>query len=433
MSLGNGAYLEEQDRQAALERKRRAAWNALSPEEQAAKLAADVVIKQAIKTGNAARLLMNSQAPLAKLPLASYQNKMRIAMMNADFEAFNKLLVISKFGWGANTPLGMYRFQVVGGKRIYKAFSDVDLANLFQYMSVATNTYGYNRFAEPGSSCDWNTLLTQYVNMQIAAKKKYPNTDWRHVVEIYPGRYICQVYKPSLWVKIRKPVVAAVAIVAAIYLGPIIMAKIGGEGAAAAAGTATGTGEAVTAGIVGAGTKAGAVTAVTTKATAVAITTTQATSAVSAIAAVAETGSLFSKVQTATTWVNRARSVDAIIKGELPPPPIGISGSNFTEWALDIAKDELIKEVQERTGEYLTDKAREKLIAAEESRLRAEIEAMQAELAALTKGLPIEPSKELDTDIRERIIAMQDIERKRADQNALLLAAGAGALLLMAG
>ena len=79
------------------------------------------------------------------------------------------------------------------------------------------------------------------------------------------------------------------------------------------------------------------------------------------------------------------------------------------------------------------DKARKKLIAAEEANLRAEIERMQAELAGLTAGLPIEPSKELDTDIRERIIAMQNIEQKRADQNALLLAAGAGALLLVAG
>ena len=212
-TLGNGEFLEEEARQYALEAKRRAEWNLLSTEEQQAKLAADVIIKAAIKAGESARLIMNSQAPIAKLPLPTYQKKMRLAMWNADFAAFNKLLVISKFGWGSNVPLGMYRFRIIDGKRIYKAFSDVDLANLFQYMSQAANIYGYNRFAEPGASCDWNTLLTQYVNMQIAAKNKYPNTDWRHVVEIYPGRYICQVYKPSLWVKIRKPVVAAVAIV----------------------------------------------------------------------------------------------------------------------------------------------------------------------------------------------------------------------------
>lgn len=424
--LGNGAFLEEEERQQTLEQKRRAAWNALSPEEQAAKLAADVIIKQAIKTGEAARLIMNSQAPTARLPLGAYQEKMRVAMYAADFEAFNKLLVISKFGWGANVPLGMYRFSVVGGKRIYKPFSDVDLARLFEYMAGATNTYGYNRFAEPGSSCDWNVLLNQYVNMQIAAQKNYPTTDWRHIVEIYPGRYICQVYKPSLWVKIRKPVVAAVAIVAAIYLGPIVMAKIGEGAAAGAGGTAAAAGaEATTIAVTG-------VTATAATATAtVAVTTAEVAAAVTTAA---QAGGLLATAQQVVGYVNQVRTVAAIVQGELPPPPIGISGSSFTEWALDIAKDELIKEVQERTGEYLTDKAKRELIAAEEARLKAEIEAMQAELAKLVPpGTPIMPSDALDADVRARIIALQEIERQRQNQNTMLLAlaAGAGAFMMM--
>lgn len=425
MALGNGAYLEEQDRQSALEQKRRAEWQALSPEEQQAKLAADVIIKAAIQAGASARLIMNTQAPIAKLPLPTYQKKMRYAMWNADFDAFNRLVVISKFGWASNTPLGMYRFKVVEGKRIYKAFSDTDLARLFQYMAGATNTYGYNRFAEPGSSCDWNTLLTQYVNMQIAAKRKYPNTDWRHVVEIYPGRYICQVYKPSLWVKIRAPVVAAVAIVAAIYLGPIVMAKIG-EGAAAGA---TGTGAAAGAEIAVTG-----VTTVATTTTATVAVTASTVEVATAVVSASQVGSVLATTQTVVGYINKARTVAALVNGELPPPPITISGSSFTEWALDIAKEELVKEVQERTGEYLSDKAKEKLIAAEEARLREEIIAMQAELAKLLPpGTPIIPSQDLDADVRARIIAMQDIERKRAAQNTMLLAAGAGALFLMAG
>ncbi len=423
--LGNGAFLEEEARQYDLEAKRRAVWQALSPEEQAAKLAADVIIKQAIKTGEAARLIMNTQAPIARTPLGDYQKQMRRAMYAADFEAFNKLLVISKFGWGANVPLGMYRFKVIDGVRRYKPFSDVDLARLFEYMAGATNTYGYNRFAEPGSSCDWNVLLNQYVNMQIAARKNYPNTDWRHVVEIYPGRYICQVYKPSLWVRIRAPVVAAVAIVAAIYLGPIIMAKIGEGAAAGAGGTAAAAGTEATIVVTGVTT-----TAVTTTAT-VAVTTAEVAAAVTTASQV---GTVLATTQQVVGYINKARTIAAIVQGELPPPPIGISGDTFTEWALDIAKDELIKEVQERTGEYLSDKAKEKLIAAEEARLIAEIKEMQAELAKLVPpGTPIMPSDDLDADVRARIIAMQEIERQRENQNTMLLAlaAGAGAFMLM--
>lgn len=423
--LGNGAYLEEQDRQAALERKRKAAWDALTAAEREAKLAADAELKAAIDSKTRAREIMNMQAPIAKLPLSYYQEQMRRAIMAADFEAFNTYITISKFGWSANTQLGMYRFAIVNGRRIYKPFSDVDLARLFEYMAGAVNRYGYNRFAEPGSTCDWNVLLTQYVNMQIAAQKNYPNTDWRHVVEIYPGRYICQVYRPSLWVKIRAPVVIAVAIVAAIYLGPIVMAKIGEGAAAGAGGTATAAGAEATIAVTGITT-----TAVTTTAT-VAVTTAEVASAVTV--ATTTTGYL-AAAQQVVGYVNQARTVAAIVQGEAPPPPIGISGSTFTEWALDIAKDELIKEVQERTGEYLTDRAKAKLIAAEEARLKAEIQAMQAELAKLVPpGTPIIPSKDLDADVRARIIAMQNIEREREQQMTMLLAGGAavGALLLL--
>ncbi len=427
--LGNGAYLEEQDRQAELLRNR----PALTPEQ----IEAQKVMYEKIRIKQNYLLKMNTQAPIAKLPLDAYQNQMRRAIMQADFEAFNVLMTISKFGWSADTPLGMYRFRVIDGKRIYKPFSDTDLARLFAYMSTAANRYGYNRFAEPGSTCDWNALLTMYVNKQIAARKQYPATDWRHVVEIYPGRYICQVYRPSTWVKIRAPVIAAVAIVAAIYLGPIVLSKITGagaaEGGAAAAGAgATGVAEATATGIVGAGTKAGVVTAVTTKTAATAITVTQATTAASAIAGAVEAGTLLSKAKTAVDLINKARTIDALISGEMPPPPIGISGDSFTEWALDIAKAELADELTEQYGEHLTKKMRDKLIAAEEERLRAEIEAMQRELAGLVNEDDVMPSFELDPDVRAKILEMQAVERARKQNQTLVaLAIGAGAIMVM--
>ncbi len=426
--LGNGAYLEEQDRQAELIRNR----TPLTAEE----LLAQKIMYEKIRIKANYLLIMNTQAPIAKLPLNAYQNQMRKAIMAADFEAFNLLMTISKFGWGSNTPLGMYRFRVIDGKRIYKPFSDTDLARLFAYMSQAGNRYGYNRFAEPGASCDWNALLEMYVNKQIAAKKQYPNTDWRHVVEIYPGRYICQVYDPSLWVKIRAPVIAAVAIVAAIYLGPIVLAKITGtaaaEGGAVVAGAGTTAGTTAATGIVGAGTKAGIVTAVTTKSVATAITVTQATTAAGAIATAVEGATLLSKTKTAIDLLNKARTIDALISGEMPPPPIGISGDSFTEWALDIAKAELADELKEQAGEYLTEKMRDKIIAAEESRLRAEIEAMQRELAGLVNEGDVMPSLDLDPDVRAKIMEMQAIERQRKQNQTLVaLALGAGAIMVM--
>ncbi len=422
--LGNGEFLEREAEYQAIEQKRAAEWQALTPEEQQAKLAADVIIKAAIKAGESARLIMNSQAPIARLPLPAYQNKMRVAILAADFDAFNKLLVISKFGWSANTPLGMYRFKLINGKRIYVPFSDVDLARLFQYMSLAVNTYGYNRFAEPGATCDWQHLLDLYVNRQDAAKKQYPNTDWRHVVEIYPGRYICQVYRPSTWVKIRKPVVAAVLIVAAIYLGPIVMAKIGEAGAAEAAGAAAAT-------TAEAGT---AITAVAIETATVASTVTTVASTAGVVTTAAEAGSLFKTAQSVVGWVNKARTVDAIIKGELPPPPISISGGSFTEWAYDLAKEEVIAEAKQRAMELGQEYMQKDLSKAEEARIRAEIETMQRELAALLPpGTPIMPSPELAADVRQKIAAMQEIERQRQQQNIVLMALAAGGAFLAFG
>jgi len=413
-----------------------AAWQALTPAERAAKLAADAELKARIAAMDREMGYMNAANP-APLPLRAYQKLMRRATMREDWDALNKLMIISKFRWGTNTPLGIYRFKFVNGKRVYVPFTDEGLARLFVYMSQAENSFGYNRFREPGASCDWNYLLTMYVNRQEAARKQYPPSDWRHVVEIYPGRYICQVYRPSTWVKIRKPVVAAVAIVAAIYLGPIVLSKITGaataEGGAAAAGAgATSAAEAAATGIVGAGTKAGVVTAVTTKATAAAITVTQATSAAGAIAGAVEAGTLLSKAKTAIDLLNKARTIDAIISGEMPPPPIGISGASFTEWALDIAKAELADELRQQAGDYLTKKMQEKIIAAEEARLRAEIETMQRELAGLVNEGDVMPSFDLDPEIRAKLLQMQQIERQRKQNLTLLaLAGGAGALMLM--
>lgn len=246
---------------------------------------------------------------------------------------------------------------------------------------------------------------------------RYPNTDWRHIWQgtrpgwgypgSRPGRYMCEKYKPSRWVRIRKKVYVAAAIVAAVYLGPIVMSKVSGMLAQGQAGGA----------IVGAGAKAGAATAITTKA---GITTLVATKAGTAAAIATKAGlaakaaSFFGTVQKGIGLVNNARTVNAIISGDMPPPPIA-TGKNFTDWAMNIAKDEIAKTQAEKLSEL------------DEARMRAELAAIQREIDALVpRGTPIEPDPDLAPAVRDRIVEMQNIERQREGTNVGLVALAVG-------
>jgi hypothetical protein len=339
--------------------------------------------------------------------------------------------------------------------RVFKAWQEQDLINW-------TMSKWYT--VQPGWTCSEAQRLAGagYYWKGQRSWRRNPDTKPNHVYPFWPGggakkqRYGCVKPKKSLWDKIKKPLAIVVGVVAAVWLGPIVIGKIAGAGAAEIAGgtaaAGASSGGAAAAGIVGAGAKAGAAVAITTKSAVAAAITTKATvsgaaalltvktvaSTASIISTAAEAGTLFTKVQNVTTWVNRARSVDAIIKGELPPPPIGISGSNFTEWALDLAKKEvggIIKEeIGERAGEYLSKKAQEKAEKEAEAMMRAEIEKMQRELAALVSAnTPIAPAPEIVPEVRDKIIEMQNIEKQRAQQNMIMLAVGGGAALMLLG
>lgn len=448
--LGNGEFLRREAEyydlarirriKAAAEVTRRAALTQAERDaEDAAKAAALAKIQAALawKT-EYAKTMVAGRTIQPVVPLTWRGKKLQKIALARDWDALFKLIPLEQ--WPRHWSLAKYSFWGDGvTKRVYKKWSEADIRKW---------VYGPYYTVAPGYVCtdaQRETGVAAYMKAQARHVQKFASTDWRHIWPIFPGsgfgndwqQYGCQGDKDSWWVKFRAPVVAAVAIVAAIYLGPIVLAKITGtgaaEGGAAAAGAgAAGTGEALATGIVGAGTKAGVVTAVTTKATAAAITVTQASSAAAAVAGAVEAGTLLSKAKTAVDLINKARTIDALISGEMPPPPIGISGDSFTEWALDIAKDELADELTEQYGEHLTKKMRDKLIAAEESRLRAEIEAMQRELAGLVNEDDVMPALELDPDVRAKILEMQAIERQRKQNQGLLaLAVGAGALMVM--
>lgn len=290
--------------------------------------------------------------------------------------------------WGQYGMLGKYSFMEQNGKRIFIPFS-LDELRQFTFSPYYTVQPGYtctDEQREMGAQALWKAMQ---VHMG-----KFPPTDYRHIWPIYPGwgypgqRYGCEKYQPSTWVKIRKPVAIAVGIVAAVYLGPIVYDKISGALATASEGG----------GIVGAGSKAGTVATAGTA---------------------AEKATLFAKVQTGVQYYNQVNTVNAIVHGEMPPPPIGITGANFTEWAMDVAKKEMKEELMKTVNEKIADE----MVKKEEAKIRAEIEAMQRELAGiLPAGIPIGPSPNLPQNMRERISQMQAIEKDRERNTLTLLA-----------
>lgn len=384
----------------------------LTPEQLAAELQQQKEIDAYISQLSVITPILNKANP-ATLPLTPIEEQFRQASVAGDFERMNQLMPFSIHRWKAETPLGKYRFNIENGQKIYVSFSDADIYHFLSGPWMVPNQYGFALMIEPGAGCDADHMGDLYVQGQKGVIASYSPTDWQYVFPIYPGLYICQVYRGSAWVRWRGAVITAVGIVAAIYLGPIILDKVAG---AATAGTA----EATTTGIVGAGTKAGAVTAVTTKATAAAITTT-AGAAVTAV----ETASFFQTVQSGgnklLSYVNKARTVEAIATGQIPPPPISIVGDSFTDWAMTVAKEQIAKEAKERAMELGIEYVQRKLTEAEEAKLRAEIQAMQAELAALMPAnISATPNAQVPAEVQAASAALA-LREKRA-QDAMLTA-----------
>lgn len=403
------AYRQEAARRAAAEVTRRAA---LTPEQRAAE---DKIKAEQIKVATFRRDILTELHAGKRMRHDLLANKitspagraLQAATLARDWDALFALTGPPK-NWkpkpGGGIPsLAKYSFQENGVRR-YVAFTKDDVRRFI---------FSKHYQVEPGHVCtdaQRELGLNAHWEKTNILKRRYPDTVWNHMwFGLYPGwgypgqRWMCERPTQSRWVRMRKKVYAAVGIAAAVFLGPIVISKVGGLLAHGSGGGA----------IVGAGTKVGAVAAKAgiTKAAVVA-----------KVGLAAKTAGYLATVQTGVGYLNTGRTVNAIIHGDAPPPPINVTGKNFTDWALNIAKDELARS-QEK-----------KLTALEEERARKEIEAIQREIDAFVpRGTPIMPDPNLQPGVRDRIATIQNIEQKRTDTGAIALALAIPVgLLLMA-
>ncbi len=337
--------------------------------------------------------------------LTSWAKYFQNVILRRDYDTLFKVLPLDV--WGSRWKLGKYSFRDIERKvydiaqrflpgggtptittvREYVPFSEAAITRFVKgpYFKVSP-TYA-------DGICPPERLekyVTSYWNATKAAAEKNRVTDRAHIHDIWPGRDLCVPPQGSLWVRIRSKVYIAVAIVAAIYLGPMVVDKIGG--------------------LIPGGT-AGEAGAATSKAT------------------------FFSRVKTGANtvlnYVNKARTIDAIVHGELPPPPIGIAGSSFREWALIVVKEKIIEEAKEKAAELGVAYIQKKMTEREEAKLRAEIADMQRQLEKLIPpDTPMTPAPEVPIQVQEKMVQEKTEAKDFNNILAVAVPLGIGALLL---
>ena len=102
--------------------------------------------------------------------------------------------------------------------------------------------------------------------------------------------------------------------------------------------------------------------------------------------------------------INNARTVRAVIRGKMPPPPIGLDGQSFRDWAMITAQEKLTQEFQR------------KLTRQEERELQAEIDAMQRELIRATPRNVLTGQPQPNVSLSPYVRNIQTIEKKKKSE-----------------
>ena len=205
--------------------------------------------------------------------------------------------------------------------------------------------------------------------------------------------------------KLKQYAMTVAMIVAFYYVGPMIMQGVG----------------AATGGVIGTGAGAGA--------------------GASAAGTAVQTATTFQRIQATTStflgYVNKARTIKAIVEGKLPPPPISIQGASFREWAFIIAKKEIKDAAIDYALEKGVDYVAKKMAKKEEAKLRKEIAEMQRQLIAMTPKAVLDAPPEPSPLLPKPIQRMQQIEiaKKEVDDKTLttILAAAIPLIVLTKG
>ena len=178
-------------------------------------------------------------APGRLSPWAKYFQKIILAR---DYDTLFSVLPLEY--WQPGWQLGKYSFRDVERKvyqisqrflpgggtptittvREYVPFSEASIKR-FVYGPYYQVNQAHNEGVCPTDQLDAG--FAHYWGKTKAAAEGNRVTDRAHIFPIAPGNYLCDLPEKSLWVKIRSKVYIAVAVVAAIYLGPIVLEKVG--------------------------------------------------------------------------------------------------------------------------------------------------------------------------------------------------------------
>ena len=332
------------------------------------------------------------------LPLTEAEEQFRQFSVAGDFNSMNLMAPFGPKHWRKITPLGKYRFVYdQSGNIQYIPWTEADLLRFLNGpWLIRDSKTGLAPLLHPKReiAVDKVGKLKRWSKKVSESARKYNASDIRHVSGITPGEYVYQAGDNSWWVENRNTVATAVAVVAAVYLGPQIAAKLqAGSGAGSAGGAATAGSTGATGGAAaaaGSGAASGA-----------------ASGAVASGASLG--GKVWAGAQALTDYVNKARTIEAMANGEMPPPPIDLTGDSFTEWAMIEAK----KELEKQGIKYLTEQ--------QEKEMLAEIRRMQNEAARnLPPNIPMSPGTNLNRDVQN--IMLQEKEKNKNLSNILLFA-----------